>query len=128
MRSDGDADFLVGSLDGPDRLLENDGTGRLTLHEDVFDGDPGLGTLGMGIADLDGDGRLDVVEAQGEVEGHVDERVYLATEVLPPEHHRSCGPRGQETSWSPGSTTTARPTRLPTGGRSPSGGRAAVGR
>ena len=37
--SDGDADFVVGSLSGPDRLLVNDGRGRLTLLPDVFDGD-----------------------------------------------------------------------------------------
>ena len=37
VESDGDADFLVGSLDGPDRLLINDGSGGLALAQDVFD-------------------------------------------------------------------------------------------
>ena len=46
--SDGDADFLIGSLDGPDRLLLNDGSGALTLHDDVFNGSPSRGTLGIG--------------------------------------------------------------------------------
>jgi hypothetical protein len=65
--SDGDADFLIGSLDGPDRLLVNDGKGRLRAGAPVFAGDPTRGTLGIALADLDGDGRLDCVHAQGEV-------------------------------------------------------------
>lgn len=80
--SDGDADFVIGSLSGPDRLLVNDGTGHLLLEEAAFDAEPSGGTLGMALADLNGDGRLDVVEGQGEVPGHEDERVYLATEVV----------------------------------------------
>jgi hypothetical protein len=84
--SDGDADFIVGSLDGPDRLLENDGTGALTMHRDAFDGPAGFGTLFMAIGDLNGDGRPDVVEAQGEVPGQEDERVYLGNpDVLDPD-------------------------------------------
>ena len=83
--SDGDADFLIGSLDGPDRLLLNDGSGALTLYDDVFDGSPSRGTLGLAVADLDGDDRLDVVESQGEVPGHEDERVYLATDTVAPD-------------------------------------------
>src|SRR5687768_8619192 len=64
--SDGDADFVVGSLSGPDRLLINDGKGHLRVALDVFDGAPTPGTLGIALADLDGDGRMDVVQAQGE--------------------------------------------------------------
>jgi hypothetical protein len=77
--SDGDADFLLGSLSGPDRLLENDGTGRFTVHTGVFDGDETPGTLAVAVADLDGDGRLDVVQGQGEHETAVSEKVYLGT-------------------------------------------------
>ncbi len=79
--SDGDADFLIGSLDGPDRLLLNDGTGHLTMQTDVFEGPATPGTLGIALGDLDGDGRLDVAEGQGEVES--PDHVFLATKALP---------------------------------------------
>jgi hypothetical protein len=64
--SDGDADFVIGALDVPDRLLINDGTGKLQLVRGVFTGSATSGTLGMAMADLDGDDRVDVVQAQGE--------------------------------------------------------------
>jgi hypothetical protein len=82
--SDGDADFVVGSLSGPDRLLINDGRGHLTVKSDVFDGDPTPGTLGLALADLDGDGRIDVVQGQGEHPKATDERVF-AGRGLPPD-------------------------------------------
>lgn len=85
VESDGDADFLVGSLDGPDRLLVNDGTGRLALADQVFDSEPSRGPLGMAAADLNGDGLLDVVESQGEAPGFESERVYVGTDVLAPD-------------------------------------------
>ena len=81
--SDGDADFLIGSLSGPDRLLMNDGKGNLTLARDVFEGPPTPGTLGLALADLDGDQRLDVVQAQGENPKAVDERVFFGTGLKP---------------------------------------------
>jgi hypothetical protein len=86
--SDGDADFVVGSLSGPDRLLVNDGHGHLTMRRDVFDGEPTPGTLGLALADLDGDSRMDVVQGQGEHETAIDERVFsgagLAPDTAPP--------------------------------------------
>jgi hypothetical protein len=74
--ADGDADFVIGSLSGPERLLVNDGRGHLTARTDVFDGEPTPGTLGIALADLDGDGRVDVVQGQGEHPKATDERVF----------------------------------------------------
>jgi FG-GAP-like repeat len=81
--SDGDADFVIGSLSGPDRLLINDGTGRLTLARDVFEGPETPGTLGLALADLDGDGRMDVIQAQGEHPTAVQERVFFGRGLKP---------------------------------------------
>ncbi len=81
--SDGDADFVVGSLSGPDRLLVNDGKGRLQVSLDVFDGAPTPGTLGLALADLDADGRMDVVQGQGEHPKAIDERVFFGRGVAP---------------------------------------------
>ncbi|WP_419160869.1 FG-GAP repeat domain-containing protein [Candidatus Palauibacter sp.] len=81
--SDGDADFLIGSLSGPDRLLVNDGGGRLRAALDVFTGEETPGTLGMALADLDGDGRIDVVQSQGEHPTAVQERVFLGRGLDP---------------------------------------------
>jgi hypothetical protein len=66
--SDGDADFLVGSLDGPDRILLNDGAGHFSVNEQIREGAPTTGTLWLAVADLNGDDRLDLVETQGEVD------------------------------------------------------------
>jgi hypothetical protein len=86
--NDGDADFVMGSLSGPDRLLVNDGKGRLTMIRDVFDGPPTPGTLGLALADLDGDGRMDAIQAQGENPQATSERIHfgtgLAKDTAPP--------------------------------------------
>lgn len=78
--SDGDADLLIGSLDDPDRLLLNDGSGKLKLvnHIESMLGDTG-GTLGIGVADLNSDCKLDVVQAQGELA--VAEKVFLGKNI-----------------------------------------------
>jgi hypothetical protein len=81
--SDGDADFVVGSLSGPDRLLINNGLGRLQVRLDVFDGAPTPGTLGLALADLDEDGRMDVVQGQGEHPKAIEERVFLGRGLQP---------------------------------------------
>lgn len=61
--ADGDADLLIGSL-GPDRLLVNtNGVFALAANATPNDTDA---TLGLAAADLDGDGRLDLLQGQGE--------------------------------------------------------------
>src|SRR5215210_792133 len=78
--SDGDADLLIGSLEYPDRLLLNDGSGKLKLVNDtehILGDTPG--TLDIALADLNGDRKLDVVEAQGE--GAWPEKVYLGKNI-----------------------------------------------
>ncbi len=81
--SDGDADFLIGSLDGPDRLLINDGTGHLKVATKVIAqkaaGNLTPGTLGLALADLNGDGALDMVQGQGEVAFR--DAVFLGTNI-----------------------------------------------
>ena len=79
--SDGDADFVIGALDVPDRLILNDGTGHLTLVRGMFEGPATSGTLGMAMADLDGDDRIDVVQAQGEAA--FPETVHLGAAIPP---------------------------------------------
>ncbi len=81
--SDGDADFFIGSLSGPDRLLVNDGGGGLTVWSDVFAGAETPGTLGMAIGDLDGDGRIDVVQSQGEHATAIQERIFAGEGQAP---------------------------------------------
>lgn len=79
--SDGDADLLIGSLDCPDRLLLNDGSGRLKISGLIKGNTPG--TLGIAVADLNGDHKLDVVIAQGEVPASLAEKVYLGQDIQP---------------------------------------------
>jgi len=81
--SDGDADFLIGSLSNPDRLMINDGSGNLEMNFQVFIGEDTPGTLNLALADLNGDHKLDVVMAQGENPAHKDERVFLGKNILP---------------------------------------------
>lgn len=64
---DGDFDAAVMSLSGNERILWNDGTGHFAYAQN----DPGFpsvsdGTLWFDFGDVNGDGRLDCVTAQGE--------------------------------------------------------------
>jgi hypothetical protein len=79
--SDGDADLLIGSLTDPDRLHRNDGSGKLKLINDSLQPILGetYGTLGIAVADLNSDCRLDVVQAQGE--SAWPEKVYLGKDI-----------------------------------------------
>jgi len=85
IESDGDADFIVASLDGPDRLLINDGSGHLSMVQPLYPTAPSRGTLGWAVADLNGDDRPDMVESQGENPTATAEQVYLATDAVPPD-------------------------------------------
>jgi hypothetical protein len=82
--SDGDADLLIDSLTDPDRLLSNDGTGKLKLLNST---EPVLslteGTLDFALADLDSDCRLDVVWAQGETATSFKGKVHLGNKIQP---------------------------------------------
>jgi hypothetical protein len=49
----------------------------------VFSGADTPGTLGIALGDLDGDGRMDVVQAQGEHPTAVQERVFFGTGLKP---------------------------------------------
>jgi hypothetical protein len=79
--NDGDLDAIVASLTNEERLYVNDGTGQYTLLPGAF---PAIGdaTLGLDLGDLDGDGRLDAVTAQGEF-GSFLNRVYLGNTDQP---------------------------------------------
>jgi hypothetical protein len=79
--SDGDPDLLIGALDCPDRLLVNDGSGRLQLFSEESVLSSSTGTLGIAVADLNGDHKLDVVMAQGEDTSALGEKVYLGQEL-----------------------------------------------
>jgi hypothetical protein len=81
VESDGDPDFLIGSLDGPDRILVNDGTGHFRVNEEIRRGPPTEGTLWMAVAHLNGDTRLDLVETQGE--GAWPDFIFLGLGIAP---------------------------------------------
>jgi len=76
--ADGDFDVIVAAISpGAERVLINDGNGFLTLQEGAF-GAVSDATLDLEIGDLDGDGRADIVTAQGE-SGSYENRVYMNT-------------------------------------------------
>ena len=75
---DGDFDIVVGAISpGIERVLINDGQGKLSALGNVLGG-PGDSTLDLEVGDLDGDGRPDIVTAQGE-SGDFQNRVYHNT-------------------------------------------------
>ncbi|MDC0671236.1 FG-GAP repeat domain-containing protein [Nannocystis radixulma] len=88
VESDGDADFVIAGLFGSDdRLMINSGDGHLTVN-DAFMPANSQGTLGIAVADLDGDKKIDVVLSEGEAPQSAD-RVFLGVDV--PED--TAGPR-----------------------------------
>jgi hypothetical protein len=81
---DGFPDLLVASLSGPDRLSLNDGQGHFTLAPNATPSDT-PGSLGIAVGDLDGDGRDDVVQAQGEAA--FGDKVQLASSMVAVDTH-----------------------------------------
>lgn len=77
--ADGDPDLFVASLSGPDRLSLNDGHGVFTLAPNATPNDT-PGSLSIAMADLNGDGRIDLVQAQGEAA--TPEKVQLASDQV----------------------------------------------
>ncbi|MBK9753235.1 MAG: VCBS repeat-containing protein [Nannocystis sp.] len=81
VESDGDADFVIAGLFGnDDRLILNDGSGHLSLQPGAFAPADSQGSLGIAVADLDGDHKIDVVFSEGEAPQNAD-RVFLAVQV-----------------------------------------------
>ena len=106
-RADGDADLLVGSLDGPDRLLVNDGSGALTMHSDVFFALSSGGTLGMAVADLNGTFDRTSSRATARYQDtKTSASIWQPTSCRPILPHRSsAGSSSQDRSWHEITTT-----------------------
>ena len=79
--SDGDADFLISSLTGEDRLLENDRTGKFKLIQPVLKGSATPLTLSMILGDIDNDKKMDIIMGQGEGEEGVEERIFIGKNI-----------------------------------------------
>lgn len=79
--NDGDLDAVIASLSDNERVLQNDGLGAFSLLPGVFPQRKDS-TLGLDLGDVDGDGRLDALTAQGEG-GDFTNRLYLGTVAQP---------------------------------------------
>jgi plastocyanin len=73
--NDGDRDLIVASLGSTERVYSNNGTGTFTLVNGLITAVADA-SLDIKTADLNGDGRLDLVTAQGESGSFVN-RIYM---------------------------------------------------
>ncbi len=78
---DGDFDAVIASLSADERVLQNDGAGNFTAITGTFPAmtDP---TLWLDFGDLNGDGRVDAVSAQGEGTPQLN-RMYFGSSTMP---------------------------------------------
>lgn len=77
---DGDLDLLVNALGGPNALYLNDGTGRFTDATEAAGLTSVLGSMSMTLADIEGDGDLDLYV--------VNNKVATVQDLFPPEDMR----------------------------------------
>ncbi|MGB0715217.1 MAG: FG-GAP repeat domain-containing protein [Phycisphaerae bacterium] len=75
--NDGHLDLLIGRIGGVERIYRNDGAGNFTLTSGVLNS-ANDSTLDVMVADLNNDGRLDIVTGQGE-SGNYQNRIYMNT-------------------------------------------------
>ncbi len=73
--NDGDMDLIIASLGTTERIYSNNGTGTFTLVNGLITA-VSDSSLDVKVADLNNDGRLDVVTAQGE-SGSFTNRIYM---------------------------------------------------
>jgi hypothetical protein len=73
--NDNDLDLIVCRIGGPERIYTNNGTGTFVLATGLITSVTDS-SLDVKVADLTGDGRLDIVTAQGESGGFQD-RIYV---------------------------------------------------
>jgi hypothetical protein len=83
--NDGDLDLVIASLGSTERVYTNNGTGTMTLAPGTITAVSDA-SLDIKVADVNGDGRYDLITAQGESGSFID-RIYMnngPVDTLPP--------------------------------------------
>jgi len=94
VNGDGHADLLLVSITGPNAVFLNDGTGRFTEHRDLGLDPEGKGSTTLALADVDGDGWIDLYVGNYKPYTPVDR--YSATERAFGHITRQVGPNRYE--------------------------------